>query len=168
MRTTSPRKPTKASLAAAAQTAAREAHDRRIALSNLGHRAARVRELDYTATCALLEGLTNGTVVIVPADLDAEIETYLTTVRCHEGCKDWVRRYGYAAYKSKRPDYHLDAHLCEVCALPMSCTSADGNHTYVELSTTECRAKGLYHAGNCYHVSECTGCGHVNAVDSSG
>lgn len=157
---------TKASIAA--QNEARRAHDARIALSNLGHRASRVRELDYAETCKLLEGLTNGTVVIDPAALDAEVETYLTTVRCHEDCKAWVRQYGYAAYKTKRPDYHLDAHLCEVCALPMSCTNPDGKHTYVELSTAECRAKGIYHGGNCYHVSVCSGCGHVHSVDSSG
>ena len=158
---------TKASIAA--QNAAREAHDRRIALSNLGHRASRVRSLTYAETCTLLEGLTNGTVVIDPKALDAEVETFLTTVRCHEGCKGWVRQYGYAAYKApKDPSYHLGAHLCEVCALPMSCKNPDGKHTYVELSTAECRAKGIYHGGNCYHVSVCSGCGHVHAVDSSG
>lgn len=158
---------TKATLAAQ-NAAATIAHERRIALSNLGHRASRVRELDYTATCTLIKGLEAGTVVIDPVDLAAEVEAYLTTVRCHEDCKPWVRRYGYAPYKSKRPDYHLDESLCEVCAQPMACKNTNGKHTYRELSTAECRAKGIYHGGNCYHVSECTGCGHVHAVDSSG
>lgn len=156
---------TKATRAAAEAEAARV---RRIALSDLGWKAARCRELDYDASCKLLADLENGTVVIDPVALDAEVETYLTTVRCHEGCKAWVRQYGYAAYKSKRPDYRLEEHLCEVCALPMTCTNPDGKHTYVELTTAECRARGIYHGGNCYHVSVCSGCGHVHSVDSSG
>lgn len=164
MRTT---KAQRAAQNAAAETA-RIAHERRVALSNLGHKAARVRELDYKETCELLAAMEAGTVVIDPVDLDREVETYLTTVRCHEGCKAWVRQYGYAGYKSKRPDYHLDAHLCEVCALPMVCRNPDGKHTYTELSIAECRAKGIYHGGNCYHVSLCSGCGHVHSVDSSG
>jgi hypothetical protein len=162
---------TKASRAqtAAAQVAARIEHDRRVALQDLGHRAAKVRGLDYPATCKLLQELEAGTVTIDPVDLTREVETFLTTVRCHEGCKGWVRQYGYAAYKApKDPSYHLSAHLCEVCALPMSCKNPDGKHTYVELSTAECRTKGIYHGGNCYHVSVCTGCGHVHSVDSSG
>lgn len=40
-------------------------------------------------------------------------------------------------------------------------------HTYTELSSDACRARGIYHAGRCYHVSECTTCHYVNAVDSS-
>lgn len=41
-------------------------------------------------------------------------------------------------------------------------------HKHRELSQAECRERGIYHAGNCYHVSECATCGHVEAVDSSG
>ena len=40
-------------------------------------------------------------------------------------------------------------------------------HKYVGLSQEECRAAGIYHGGRCYHVSKCSECGHVNAVDSS-
>lgn len=40
-------------------------------------------------------------------------------------------------------------------------------HEYKELSQQECRKRGLYHAGRCYHVSECVKCGRINAVDSS-
>lgn len=40
-------------------------------------------------------------------------------------------------------------------------------HTYRGLGFEECRARGIYHWGRCYHVSECTTCGHIHAVDSS-
>ena len=153
----------------AAAEAARIANERRIALHNLGWKAARVRELDYTASCKLLADMEAGTVVIDPVDIDREVETYLTTVRCHERCKAWVREYGYAGYKSKNPNYVFPAHLCEVCATPMACNNnPDGKHTYVELSQSECRDRGIYHGGNCYHVSVCTGCGHVHSQDTSG
>jgi hypothetical protein len=41
------------------------------------------------------------------------------------------------------------------------------NHSYTELSYDECKERGIYHAGRCYHVSACSKCGFVNAVDSS-
>jgi hypothetical protein len=154
--------------AQAARNEVIEMHNRRVALSNLGHKTARVRGLDYPATCMLLANMEAGTVVIDPAALDREVEAFLLTVRCHLDCQAWVRRYGYAGYKSNDPDYHLDAHLCEVCALPMVCSNPDGKHTYAELTPTECSAKGIYHGGGCYRVTVCTGCGHVHAVDSSG
>lgn len=40
-------------------------------------------------------------------------------------------------------------------------------HTYRGLDQKECAERGIYHAGRCYHVSECTKCHHVRAVDSS-
>lgn len=42
------------------------------------------------------------------------------------------------------------------------------DHAWRELPQAECRERGIYHAGNCYHVSECATCGYVEAVDSSG
>lgn len=41
-------------------------------------------------------------------------------------------------------------------------------HKYRELGSEECRERGLFHGGNCYHVYLCEACAHVNAVDSSG
>ena len=41
------------------------------------------------------------------------------------------------------------------------------NHYYEELSYDESRDRGLYHAGNCYHVNECKKCKHINSYDSS-
>ena len=40
-------------------------------------------------------------------------------------------------------------------------------HDYKALSAFECRKRGIFHGGACFHVSECSKCGHVNAVDSS-
>jgi len=42
------------------------------------------------------------------------------------------------------------------------------DHDYKGLSQAECRKRDIYHAGHCYHVSECKKCGNVNSVDSSG
>jgi hypothetical protein len=54
-----------------------------------------------------------------------------------------------------------------VCSLPLECRNPNGEHSYVELSLAECRKRRIFHGGNCYHVSECSGCGHVRSVDSS-
>lgn len=40
-------------------------------------------------------------------------------------------------------------------------------HQYHELTMEECRKRNIYHAGRCWHVRECTLCGHINAVDTS-
>lgn len=41
------------------------------------------------------------------------------------------------------------------------------DHKYTELSQDECGKRGIYHAGRCYHVSECKVCGTISAHDSS-
>lgn len=40
-------------------------------------------------------------------------------------------------------------------------------HQYVELSKEECETRGIYHAGNCYHVEECKLCKGLSSRDSS-
>lgn len=40
-------------------------------------------------------------------------------------------------------------------------------HSYRELSQEECHNRNIYSGGQCYHVSECAKCKHINAVDSS-
>ena len=40
-------------------------------------------------------------------------------------------------------------------------------HTNRELSVDECRERRIRHMGRCWHVVECTKCGHVEAYDSS-
>ena len=140
----------------------------RYALSHLAWKASRVRGMNHDATVALVTSVTEGATTLDPAAVAQEVEVYLGTVRCHEKCKAWVREYGYAPYKSTSPSYVFPADKCEVCATPMGCKNPDGKHTYVELSQAECRAAKVYHGGNCYHVSRCTGCGDIHSVDSSG
>ena len=41
------------------------------------------------------------------------------------------------------------------------------DHDYREMGQDECRKHGIQHFGRCWHVSECTKCGNINAVDSS-
>ena len=138
-----------------------------VAVTNLAWRAAKVRDLRHPADVDLVQAVREGRVTLDPKAVGQEIEEYLKTVRCHEGCKDHVREYGSATYKSSDPSYYLDPLLCEVCALPMRCKNPGGKHTYESLSPEECRARNIYHGGRCYHVSVCTGCGHVHSVDSS-
>lgn len=41
------------------------------------------------------------------------------------------------------------------------------DHSYRAISSDECRNRNIYHGGKCFHVSECTKCGYIHAVDSS-
>ena len=40
-------------------------------------------------------------------------------------------------------------------------------HERKELSYDECKERGIYHAGRCWHVWECQKCGHTEGHDSS-
>ncbi len=40
-------------------------------------------------------------------------------------------------------------------------------HNYEQLSQDECHKRKIMHFGMCYHVYECSECGHIQAVDSS-
>lgn len=40
------------------------------------------------------------------------------------------------------------------------------DHKYTELSQEECSKRNIYHAGKCYHVSECKLCKTINSYDS--
>lgn len=41
------------------------------------------------------------------------------------------------------------------------------DHTYRELSPAAAKAKGVPHFGHCWHVNECSVCGHIESSDSS-
>lgn len=148
---------------AAHRAAEYAAHRARIELTDLAWRAARVRGLDHAMVRAVLDG----TVTLDPRAVAREVEAYLGTLRLHEDCKANVRENGSAPYDYRGKYPRLAAHLCEGCAKPLSCSLPSGKHEYRELSGTEARAKGHYHGGRCYHVYECSGCGHVHAVDTS-
>ena len=161
-----PRKPAaKDSRSLAAAALAAEAR-RRNELRDLAWKAAKVRGLDGGDELALVKAVVDGTVILDPAEIDREVEAYIGTLRIHEECKGWVRRYGHALYHY-RTGNRLPEHLCEGCAKPLTCSGPTGTHSYRELSPAEARVRGIYHAGRCYHVSLCDGCGHVQAVDSS-
>lgn len=42
------------------------------------------------------------------------------------------------------------------------------DHNYKELSVEEAKKRGIIHWGMCYHVLECSKCGHIISYDSSG
>jgi len=133
----------------------------RQARTELAWKAARVRGLGPVDSLALARAVEAGTVQLDAAEVAAEVEALIGTLRLHEACKSYVRTYGAPSYTGVAPG------LCEGCARPMGCGAGGGAHAYRELSAEECRARGLYHAGRRYHVSVCDGCGHVEAVDSS-
>ena len=134
---------------------------------DLAWKLARCRALPHDAALVMVKAAGEGTLVLNPATVAEEIEQLISSSRLHEGCKDLVRRNGAPTYRSG-PGYEIGEHLCEGCAKPLKCSSPTGAHAYRELAATEARARGLYHGGNCYHVSRCAHCGDVHAVDSSG
>ena len=125
-----------------------------------------VEGLDHNATTALLAGVEAGTITLDPAGIAARIEALIAGLHLHPACVALVRENGSAAfdYRGKWP--RLGDHLCEACAKPLGCAAGE-KHAYKALSPADCRALGIYHGGRCYHVSLCTGCGHVHSVDSS-
>lgn len=140
----------------------------RYALSELAWRAARVRNLDAREAEKLVAGALEGGVTLDATAVAAEVEAYITTLRpLHPACQEWVRKYGYAAYHYRNTPDTLNHALCQGCARPLACTNPNGAHSYQEISRDEARKRGIYHAGRCYHVEVCTGCGDVHPYDSS-
>lgn len=137
-------------------------HQARMARVNLAWKVVSIRGMDYQSSNTFVCGVADGSIHLREADVAAEIEARLLTVKCHEACKDFVRKYGSVGYP------HIENGGCQVCAHPLLCAGEDKPHTYRELGQDECRHRGIYHAGNCWHVSECKGCGNVYSVDSSG
>jgi hypothetical protein len=135
-------------------------------LNKLAWRAARLRGMKCPDDGKFVQDVESGKTKLDPTVVAAEAEAYIATLHCHESCKDYVRENGDAPYRYTTGP-RLDSKLCEVCARPMACAKGHGEHQYKEMTQAECRASGLFHAGNCYHVSLCVHCGHVEAVDSS-
>lgn len=101
------------------------------------------------------------------AEVDAAIEQAWRekiSDHAHAECYDHFFRYGDASY-SNRIEGGV---LCVVCGNALMCAGERRLHAFRELDVPECRQRGIYHAGNCYHVSLCTRCDFVRAVDSSG
>ncbi len=134
---------------------------------DLAWKLARCRGMSHDDALVLVRAAGEGTLVLDPATVADEIEQLIASSRLHEGCKDLVRHNGAPTYRTS-PGYDIGEHLCEGCAKPLKCSSPTGEHSYREITATEARARGLYHAGRCWHTSVCEHCGDVHAVDSSG
>jgi len=52
---------------------------------------------------------------------------------------------------------------CPCCSLPLGCE----HEKFRTVTQSECKTRGIFHGGRCYHVSECTSCGVITGVDSS-
>lgn len=133
---------------------------------SLAWKLARCRALPHDDALVMVKAAGEGSITLNPATVAEEIEMLISSCRLHEGCKDLVRHNGAPTYRTS-PGYDIGEHLCEGCAKPLACSSPTGEHAYRELTATEARARGLYHGGNCYHVSRCEHCGDTHAVDSS-
>lgn len=100
------------------------------------------------------------------------------TVECpackgHGGWNLLVNRYPLHQYADTPENRHNHAHFlchCSQCNGWGWTTSQDATciHDYAkQLSFQECRERGIYHAGNCWHVYECSKCGSTISQDSS-
>lgn len=122
---------------------------------------------------ALYKLVANAEANTVELPSDEEITRELTrlssTLRLHEGdCHRHFIETGRATYRdSAASNYCIGLDKCEMCAQPLLCNGEPKAHTFRGLSQAECRERGIYHGGACYHVSICVDCNHVSAVDSS-
>lgn len=107
----------------------------------------------------------------LPSDeqITRELMILSSTLRLHEGrCHRQFIETGHATYRdSAASNYCIGLDKCEMCAQPLLCNGEPKAHTFRELSQEECRERGIFHGGRCYHVSICVACNHVSAVDSS-
>jgi hypothetical protein len=107
----------------------------------------------------------------LPSDeeITRELMTLSSTLRLHEGpCHRHFIETGHAAYRDNvTSNYCVGLDRCEMCAQPLLCGGEPKAHIFRDLSQAECRERGIFHGGRCYHVHLCVACGHVSAVDSS-
>lgn len=136
-------------------------------LNELAWRAAKCRGLSDDNAIKLVTAVVLGKQTLDEKEVEKEVEQYMSTVRLHEGCKGWVRKYGYALYDYRGRAPALADSLCQCCAKPLVCSGPEGNHEYVELSAAQARSFGLFHGGMCYHVYRCQHCSHMYSEDSS-
>jgi hypothetical protein len=84
------------------------------------------------------------------------------------------------AYKLPPGMRNTKANRASYCHFSCCCSQCNGwgwvtardtecIHEWHEISAQEAHERGLYHAGNCWHVYVCAkGCGRTTAADSSG
>lgn len=70
--------------------------------------------------------------------------------------KEWVYKNGEGRNSGSNQD-----------GWQLSCYAFGCKHQYRELSAEECRAIGVAHYGNCWHVHRCELCKYINSYDSS-
>lgn len=80
---------------------------------------------------------------------------------------EWFHNCGFAVRMPNK--WHCDSNEPGGIAYdePIRYFKIGCDHENVELSQAECRERGIQHMGRCWHVVECTKCGHVEAYDSS-
>lgn len=143
-----------------------EAYKQIQALRRLAERLFEPRGLgsDYQARLAFLAQVEKGEVRLTEEGVNAEVAAYISTARIHPECVKHATEYGKLSYRYDA----FPKDCCESCGEPLLCAGVVRLHKFRELSMKEAAQKGRYHGGNCYHVYECTVCGHGSAQDSSG
>lgn len=145
-----------------------KAYQARLARRNEAWRLGRARGLErnYTAMLQFVQDCETE-VILLPSkeEIDAELDRVFAGLNAHRECRDHFMTYGSASYSN----HHDGGELCEVCGNQLLCAGERKKHAFHELTQQECRDRGIYHGGRCYHVHECTnpGCGFIRAYDSS-
>ena len=157
-------------LAKLAEDAAKNAaHQQRIALRNLAWRVAWGRHMPQAEAYAFVQQAEEGAIEL-PKDeaINEELTRIAASLRLHLACRAQFISTGRATYRDDaRSNYCIGKDKCEQCAQPLLCGGEAKPHAFRELTQAECRDRGIYHGGRAYHVSICTTCEHVSAVDSS-
>jgi hypothetical protein len=108
-----------------------------------------------------------------PLDWYPDRTTECPVCQGHGGWNLTLNAYPLHHYADTPENRHLHAHFrchCTQCHGYGWVEPAEARciHQYDrELRVQECRDKGIYHAGMCWHVYECSKCGAILTQDSS-
>ena len=148
-------------------------HKARMERRNTGWRLAWARQYDSTyadrKAYAFVQQMEAGEIPVPSeAEIVEELSGIAATMRLHDKCREHFIDTGNCTYRDNPASgYTIGADLCEMCSLPLTCGGGRKPHKMRELSQEECRERGIYHGGRCYHVHLCVECGTVRSVDSS-
>lgn len=78
---------------------------------------------------------------------------------------EWFHNTGFAVRMPNK--WHCESGRGVVYDEPIRYFKIGCDHDNRELSQQECQKRGIKHMGRCWHVVECTKCGHIESYDSS-
>jgi hypothetical protein len=135
--------------------------------SDLGWKLCTYRRMPQADRYPFVRALVAGTrKVPSPATVAREKAAWVKSLRAHPKCREHAAQYDHASF-ADAPGYTVGPNRCECCGDVLDCAPGHTDHEPVEISAAEARSRGIYHGGNCYHVTVCKHCGGVSAYDSS-